>query len=164
MNSTAGVCDLKLKVTPGSLRRSAKYVIVGEIWYDFGDESFPHSRWSDFSVVVLGWWLESLATMIEGRKRNVEMLFMDGSFKVALFAKQRYVWVAQLSGTRLSGERVDRELEVRADVLIDSALKASEVVLAECASKKWASSDIESLRLRREQLLQCRGTNRWRNE
>lgn len=81
---------------------------------------------------------------------------MDGAFKVAIFANERDVWVAQLMGTRLSGEQVNRELEVRADNLIDSMLRASEIVLAECTTKHWASSGIESLRFRQQRVIYYR--------
>jgi len=69
-----------VKISPDSLRRSSRGTISGEIWCEFDGESFPEARWDDLIVVVLGWWLESLSTLISGRKLNVDVRFLDGPF------------------------------------------------------------------------------------
>ena len=45
-------------VSPASLHEGGN--ITGEIWLEVAGFGFPDRRWSDFPVVILGWWLDAL--------------------------------------------------------------------------------------------------------
>lgn len=55
--------------------------IIGEICFIVEKEYFPQKKWTDFIIIILGWWIETLVDLIINNKRKFfKLLFMDGSF------------------------------------------------------------------------------------
>ena len=74
--------SLVLLFDKGELSRSGQGSITAPIYFSFEGFYFPENRWSDFVVVVLGWWLQSLAKIENGWETTVEFDFMDGPFLI----------------------------------------------------------------------------------
>ena len=51
--------------------------VVGPIWLQLGDRSFPSEGWRDFVAVILGWWLRNVVLLADSVV-EVENRFMDG--------------------------------------------------------------------------------------
>jgi len=49
------------------------------IYLQNGDESYPDDEWIDNPVVVIGWWLHSIAELLSNREGQ-GMSFMEGPF------------------------------------------------------------------------------------
>jgi CheY-like chemotaxis protein len=150
-----------LLVRRESLTISRNGSIFGEVWCQFGrDQSFPEVRWSDFVVVVLGWWLENIVTLVDGRKRNATISFMDGPFEVNVFAKRMDSWDAEFVARRVAGDQVLHRVVFAPDPFIDSLIQASEAILQTCAENDWISADVDSLVLQRERLIHYKAKHR----
>lgn len=149
------VVNLAVRVEPESLSRSARGSITGKVWCEYREDSFPEIGWYDFPVVILGWWLQALVTLIDRKERRAKMLFMDGPCEIVLSAEHSDVWSAQLI-RRSSGAEVFREMEINPEVLMDSLLHASEQVLAQCAIANWLSPDVTLLKKERERVIRRR--------
>jgi hypothetical protein len=150
-----------LLVRRESLTISKHGSIWGEIWCQLSQgQNFPEARWSDLVVAVLGWWLESIVTLVDGRKRNATMTFMDGPFQVNVFAKRMDSWEAELVARRVAGDQVLHRVEFAPDPFIDSLIQASEDVLEECAKNGWTTANVDFVVLQRERLIHYRTKNR----
>ncbi len=54
--------------------------ITSVVYLDFDGVGFPDVGWSDFVVVISGWWIEALERFQRGRLQQVELRFMDGPY------------------------------------------------------------------------------------
>ena len=79
--------------------------IIGGIYFKVEDEFFPQKEWSDFAVVILAWWIESI---IRGSKSKInsscELLFMDGPYSVR--------------GTKINNDILEMEFIERDEVVL----------------------------------------------
>jgi hypothetical protein len=66
----------------GDLSRTKRSSIIGRIWFADGADAFPDTRWPDFIVVVLGWWIRQFLELREARTDHLEFLFMDGPYSM----------------------------------------------------------------------------------
>jgi hypothetical protein len=124
-----------------TLERSSLGSITGvvTIWTDA--TAFPNTRWSDFPVVILGWWLEPVCQILLGKTRVLECRFMDGPFSVRLEQQHDDTWI--LLG--LHDGRIEFTATVSCRAFIHSLLDAARQVLRECQQRGWQSRDIEKL-------------------
>ena len=105
---------------------------------------FPHAEWTDFTVVVLDWWVIAALRLLRGEQQAVEVRFMEGPFLVTIEAQSERTWRLKLveAGHRAA---VKAEATVEARPLIRSILDASNAVLTLCRERRWWSSDAETL-------------------
>ena len=105
---------------------------------------FPHAEWTDFTVVVLDWWVVAALRLLTGEQQAIEVRFMEGPFLVRIEAQSERTWKLKLIE---AGRRVDVKAEatVEALPLILSILSASDAVLTVCRERRWWSSDAETL-------------------
>jgi hypothetical protein len=105
---------------------------------------FPHAEWTDFTVVVLQWWVTAALSLLRGEQQTVEVRFMEGPFLVTIEARSERTWILKLIE---AGHRADVKAEstVEALPLIRSILSASDAVLTLCRERQWWSSDAETL-------------------
>lgn len=72
---------VSLIINPDSVRISESKIstqIFSEIYFQIGSVFFPEEKWDDFSVVVLGWWLQEACCIKPGRRSIFR--FMDGPY------------------------------------------------------------------------------------
>lgn len=56
--------------------------LLFEITWEHDRVEYPMKNWSDFGLVVLGWWIAIALKFFKGEERG-EFLFMDGPYSVA---------------------------------------------------------------------------------
>ena len=133
----------QIQLNTDAFERSASGSIVGPVWVTLGDAQYPELGWSDFPVVVLGWWLDELASLSH-RSESAVFRFMDGPFQ---FTAQRDGETAQL--LRITAETSGSAEAVVVGVplgTLNVAIEAAgRVVAAECRRRGWSSRDVEGL-------------------
>ena len=65
-----------------NLNQGSSGLITGEIYFEQNNYYFPEKRWSDFPVIVLGWWISSFLEFVKQNSGTFEFCFMDGPFKI----------------------------------------------------------------------------------
>jgi hypothetical protein len=134
-------------VEPRSLRITKSGAVLGAIWLRSKDDPglvFPEAGWSDFPVVILGWWLREIETLLRSAAVEATCSFMDGPFEFSLKSSGEL----QLRERRTSGAVAvgPETLRMSADEFWKALHVAASEVLAECDAREWSSGDIESLR------------------
>ena len=125
-----------------TLVRSRSGAITGILHLKLGTLSFPDSRWSDFPIVVLGWWLEALRSLRIGR--SVDLRFMDGPFLVRLTQQGRASCKAECYEDKET-PRVIVEEPVALRQVLEGVARASSAVAEYSASVGWSGNDLERL-------------------
>lgn len=104
--------------------------VTGVIHVDLESGAFPETGWSDFPVIILGWWAEALLQLETPTMREVLWRFMDGPHSLTL---TKVTGVVPSGG--LTFGRVESEV-----------LEAAQRVVAYCEQHKMVSRDLETLR------------------
>jgi hypothetical protein len=128
---------LDVIVDTASLDRSTLGGVTGRVFLRGATGDFPEGGWSDFPVVVLGWWIEGLTAVVARREHSFRGMFMDGPLA---FVIQR--------GGRIAWGKVGQEVSIGiVDVLtfLRSAVAAGRTVAAACRARRWSSPDLQSL-------------------
>jgi hypothetical protein len=55
---------------------------TGEIWVSTGENEFPAKHWNDFPLVVLSSWIMRADELLVGRRRRVQLRFVDGPYSM----------------------------------------------------------------------------------
>lgn len=58
--------------------------VTGVIFLELQDGAFPERGWSDFPVIILGWWIDALLQLEVPTRREVQWRFMDGPLALTL--------------------------------------------------------------------------------
>ncbi len=148
--------DLLVRIQEGSLSRSSHGSITGQIWLSFDGRNFPETNWSDFPIVVAGWWLDSVIELVEGQKRDSELRFMDGPFLFRIHIKHKDAWHGVFDEDRASGISEIKSFEFTRGPFIESLLACSSLLLRESSERGWESSDLNALLSARERLTQTK--------
>lgn len=93
-----------INVSPETFHMYESGSIVGHIWVEIGESSFPSRAWDDFPVVIMGWWLENVTSLWSGTKTHCDFLFMDGPFYFDIIAQNKHDCVLQFFRRRWGGE------------------------------------------------------------
>jgi hypothetical protein len=126
-------------------RRSGSGSITGIIYIEVAGAEFPGPGWSDFPVVILGWWLDALSGLTT--TRPAELDFMDGPYVLRAIPKGLSIYQLECLD-----RRVDHKPAVLTTADVDSSQFRSEIVrgaadvTAACERHDWTSSDLTSLR------------------
>jgi len=70
--------SFRVKIDPDALVKLR--LVSGPIWIKAGAESFPGTGWTDFPVVILGFWLTNIQPVAERRLKKCRLPFMDGPY------------------------------------------------------------------------------------
>jgi hypothetical protein len=124
-----------------SLRRSGMGSVTGQVFLRGPTGDFPESGWSDFPVVILGWWIEGLIDLLAGREESFQGMFMDGPF--AFIVKRG----TGNSGRIEWGKRGTTTAVGIVDIvaLLRSAVAAGRLVAEGCRARGWESRDLATL-------------------
>lgn len=104
--------------------------VTGVIFLELHDGAFPERGWSDFPVIILGWWADALLQLEVPTRREVQWRFMDGPYGVILTK------TAAAASTGAFGL-----LQVHS-----SLLQAVERAVAHCDQRRLLSRDLDVLR------------------
>ena len=105
--------------------------VTGVIFLELRDAAFPERGWSDFPVIVLGWWADALLQLEVPTRREAKWLFMDGPHGVTL---TKVTDIASTDGFEFPHVR-------------SSLLGVAERVIAHCDQHRMPSRDLETLRV-----------------
>jgi len=130
-----------VEVDASTLAMSSHGSITGVVAVRTDGAFFPAARWSDFPVVLLGWWFEPVSRILAGTSRVWECRFMDGPLSVRLEQQHDDVWT--LLG--LHSGRIEFSATVSCQAFVRSLLEAARQILRECRQRGWQSRDIEAL-------------------
>lgn len=124
-----------------SLKRSAKGSITGLIFLRGPNGAFPQKQWSDFSVVILAWWIEGLTEVVDKRKHSFEGMFMDGPYAFRIESSNGR------TGQIAWGKRGEETAVGTVDVptLLRSAIDAGKLVSEACRVQNWSGRDVKNL-------------------
>lgn len=100
--------------------------VTGVIYLELESGAFPQRGWSDFPVIILGWWVDAWIQLQIPTKREVLWRFMDGPYAATLIKVP--------------------EAGLRASQVHSSLLEAAERVAVHCEQNRMVSSDLELLR------------------
>jgi hypothetical protein len=137
---------IKIIVSPDSFERSVHSSnVVGHIWFENGQFSFPDRAWYDFPVIILGWWANSLAELLGNRRDKCELYFMDGPYKLVVEAIENNIWNIRFLKDTNSGIQFMYELLVDYKRLIRQVFSSCSIVINYCREKKWFNKDYDCL-------------------
>ena len=137
-----GISAFLIHVDVATLRRSASGSITGTIYVDL-ERAFPDQGWSDFVVVILGWWLRAIGRLRDGAGSE-ELSFMDGPYKLR-------VWTSDGQWYAVEGLRNDAKSVVIStgqatlEQLAFETHRAASRVIDACSAHCWRSPDIDVL-------------------
>jgi hypothetical protein len=85
--------NLEVKIVPELMSRYIKN--GGELLFEIAWENqglyYPMISWSDFGVVILGWWVSGVSSVIKNKENTFELSFMDGPYSL----KMEIDWLTQ---------------------------------------------------------------------
>jgi hypothetical protein len=128
-------------VDPSSLKRSQGGNISGCIFLCGPSGAFPDDRWSDFPVVILGWWIDGLSQVVNGQLSFFRGLFMEAP--VAFVVHRGVGHSARIAWGNRNEEASIGIVQVPA--LLQSAIAAGRLVAAACRDRSWTTADLAHL-------------------
>jgi hypothetical protein len=132
---------IEIVAEPSSLTRSAMGSITGQIFLRGSAASFPEEGWSDFPVVILGWWIQGLGALANRKTGTFQGMFMDGPYA---FVVQRFPGRSdEISWGRTGAESPVGIVD--AGAMLASAVAAARAVVTACRVQGWAGPDLDSL-------------------
>lgn len=123
-----------------------KHSITGIISLQIGDAYFPEREWSDFPVVILGWWLTELLQLWGGESETTEgaiCAFMDGAFYYRV-STQGERWLIECIDDSTS-EEAAFEAEVERAAFMKTVLTCAAQILDTCRAHGWQTLDTDEL-------------------
>jgi hypothetical protein len=126
---------------PGSLHRSARGSITGIIHFSFGQTHFPGQNWSDFVVVILGWWVGAL----KSNDRDITLQFMDGPYQITITRSDDAATLNCVK--RQKQDIVSFSTQIRFLDLRKQVEEVAKQALAACRIRNWDSDDLRALAL-----------------
>ncbi len=138
------IAETRLVTELGGLEVRAHGPAIAGIWLETGGDGFPMVGWTDFAVVVLGWWSAAILRVLGNSSRAELVNFMDGPYAVEVSKAQS----GKLRFRMLAGFSGGREVAVgEADVerFVSGLAAESRRLLDECRLREWWSPDAEIL-------------------
>ncbi len=131
-------------VKEDSLCQTGLGSIIGEIHFALGRSPFPELDWTDFPVVVLSWWLDSVASLIDGDSSGIDLRFMDGPF--LLEAIPIADGLVRLNCIHDASKRqIVASFETKPTEFCSVLLNAARSVERACMERGWQSDDTLAL-------------------
>jgi hypothetical protein len=139
----------RLAVDPERLHRSSSGGITGQLAIQVDGTWFPEQQWSDFPVVVLGWWLQAWQGLAAGEAAVLR--FMDGPYQVVLSWQPDACVDVALEDSHRSGPRSVTCGPVSPAAVSRALGEAALSVVRACDGRGWGGQDIDALRALSEQ-------------
>jgi hypothetical protein len=139
--------NLKLRIPTDALSQSRSGSIFGNVFIQYGSETFPGPRWSDLAVAFASVWIAALVRLHSSTARSERVRFMDGPYWVD-FTKSiadrnsisiEFVW------DQLKGPITKQSTVATLGELLSDAVQVGREVLMACRSSGWNNSDVIEL-------------------
>ena len=124
------------------MSRSASGPIVAGVCANVGTFAFPDRGWSDFVVVVIGWWLDAVYGL--DTVKTAELDYMDGPYCMRVSALGNGICSVQC--VKMVNEQIQYEAHVEFAQLLSELRRVAAEVLETCRQRRWESDDTEVLR------------------
>lgn len=134
--------SLYVVVDPERAGRTSHLVFTG-VTLRTGAEAFPTESWTDFTVVVLSWWIPAVSRVYANGRRE-QLSFMEGPYWAEIWRDAAGSWSADLVENRRH-RRVLRTITFDAEEFANSLVQAADVTLRLCRERGWWSSDADLL-------------------
>lgn len=135
---------MDIALEPKAFARAQSGAITGPIWLRHEGIAFPEKGWSDFPVIVLGWWLTQLLALGQGA-RSALCSFMDGPYDFSVSTEAPGLFRLKLTQRGAKTNSLVSEFTIDASALRASLLAAAASTLAECDRRGWSGRDVEDL-------------------
>ena len=133
------ISNIQIKVE--SLSKGPRGQIYGDIWIEVNGLPFPGENWSDFAVIILGWWLEYARLLHLKQENSCIFSFMDGPYEFEIELSDNENWLVTLVERNFRSSKFCFPARLFIQTLLD---KGNEV-LRECERHGWSSSDVDTL-------------------
>lgn len=137
--------EARLILGDGGFFRSKSDHVHGLLFVQVDKLQFPRADWSDFIVVVVGWWCRACDRLLGGEEGLLEVPFMDGPYHVQMGPNSGQLIRLELIEDRSIGNAVWCQTDVSIGVLLDSVVSVAERVVLECRTRGWWSRDADEL-------------------
>lgn len=138
--------DINVIINLDSIKMSKSGAITGEIFFEVSNKFFPEENWSDFIVVILGWWVNNLRNYYQRREDCFELCFMDGPLSIKVKNKEEDT--IELSFMRITGDeqQIFFKAECYKEVLKKRILSAARKILRKAEIEQWYSDSFDGLK------------------
>lgn len=133
----------KVMITPENFVK--RRLVSGPIWLIVDSVSFPGNGWPDFPVVILGFWLTNLQSVVVGSSQNCECPFMDGPFQFEVRVVGLNEWTLNLVERTANRKKFVLTATVDASVVLSQIVNAAQAVVNLCRKRDWADDDLITL-------------------
>lgn len=137
---------INLIINPESVRLSKSKTseqIFSEIYFHICDGVFfPEEKWDDFSVIIMGWWLEKGLQIRDGN--GVTFNFMDGPYSFEV-SKLNESFVIHFITNRREGKIILHREEVNGKSFLKLLLKNANLLIRSLPDEATKLSDVSNL-------------------
>ena len=137
--------DVSLIIDLSILGQTQGSGIISIIYWQCGDCCFPQFKWSDFVVVILSWWMESVRDM----EQPTKLYFMDGPFFMELHpaeAGRAHLDCYESNGIGENDRRLIGCYNIPIARFKREIMAAARLVVTTVEERGWKSKDIERLK------------------
>ena len=120
-------------------------LVSGPIWLEAGAESFPGRGWTDFPVVILGFWLTNLQPLLDLRAKTTQLPFMDGPYSCIVEVSSPDHWMMAFVQRNAQGAYTLFTTAIEASVVVEQVISAADAVANFCRKQQWIDNDLETL-------------------
>jgi hypothetical protein len=124
---------IEIYADESTLERSAIGGITGLIFLRGPNGAFPDEQWTDFSVVILGWWIEGLRLIANNQRHSFQGMFMDGPYSFRVRSEDGRI--GQIAWGRNRMETAIGTVDVLD--LLRSAIAAGKLISEVCRVRNW---------------------------
>jgi hypothetical protein len=136
--------SFNIRIDPDAFEK--RRLVTGPIWMEAGARSFPGAGWTDFPVVILGFWLTNIQPLVERRQKKCVLPFMDGPYSGMIEASSTDEWTLMFV-ERGAAQRENIVLTTKIDAgkCLEEILNAAKTVVELCKEKQWIDKDLHTL-------------------
>ena len=130
-------------VSASTLENLTSGNIVGEISLAGNGWVYPSKGWSDFPVIILGWWFVAIQRVGSRVGASALCKFMDGPYGFRVTSIDQKRWLIECLAE--NGKGVAQSHELDAEAFLDQLQQAAREVVRACVKMRIESVDLEHL-------------------
>jgi len=134
----------QIQIVEESIDANRGGLVTGIVFFDFGVFQFPEPTWNDSIVVIMGWWLSALISLLKENADQAEFRFMEGPLWISMQRETAEKYTMRCVDGSDTDVRYECE-NISALAVLKSALIAAICVRKICDQRGWRSKDIEVL-------------------
>ena len=138
-----GHSSFKVRIDPDAFEK--RRLVSGPIWMEAGARSFPGAGWTDFPVVILGFWLTNIQPLVERRQKKCVLPFMDGPYSGRIEVSSPNEWTLMFTERSPQRENIVFTTKIDAGLCLEEFSKAAKTVVEFCKQKQWLDDDLHTL-------------------